>query len=282
MTDLHEFCAPGTTYKENLIRTSDNVTLKVFTFNGPENNRGLDVFFVAGWVSLIEGWKEVLQEMTKNHRVYYIETREKISSVVHGNCEYDVASIGSDIVELVAKLGLLPGQYILFGSSLGATVLLDCYHHLNAKPLSMILIGPNAVFRVPLTWKMIVKSFYPPLYKIIKPSVKWYLRTFRLNLEADYAQYEKYSRALDSGDPWKLKKAVLALSRYEVWDVLAQIDCPTLVFGASHDKLHEPENLKRIVELLPNATYIDMETNKNTHSKEMVEHMNKYIGSLTG
>jgi pimeloyl-ACP methyl ester carboxylesterase len=280
MTDLNDFCATGTTWREEMISVAPNMSLKLYTFSGPEQKRGPDILFVAGWVSLIEGWKEVLKEMTRWHRVYYIETREKISSAVQGKAAYGVFEIGQDIVRVADKLNLDREKYIMFGSSLGATVLLDCYQNLKNKPICMILVGPNALFRVPATWKFIVKIFYPPLYEIIKPSVKWYLRTFRLNVKADYEQYEKYSRALDSGDPWKLKKAVLALSSYEVWDVLPQIDCPVLVFGASRDKLHEPDNLKRIVSLLPEASYIDMETNKHTHSKDMVDRMEAYINKI--
>lgn len=277
MENLQEFCAPGTNYTEEMISTAEQVKLRVITFSGPAENRLPDVVFVAGWISLMQGWKEVLQEMTKRHRIFYIETREKISSQVNGKVAYDVTSIGMDVVHLIEQFGLKNGEYILFGSSLGATSILDVYTNLAQKPLSVVLVSPNAVFRVPFTWKMIVTWFYPPLYNWLKPSVKWYLRTFRLDLEADYAQYEKYSKALDAGDPWKLKPAVLALSTYEVWDQLNKVDCPTLIFGASRDKLHEPDYLARFIDLIPDATLVDMGTNQQTHSREMVEEMDKYV-----
>ena len=42
--------------------------------------------------------------------------------------------------------------------------------------------------------------------------VKWYLGKFRLDLENDMAQYEKYCNALDAADPRKLKPAVTMLT----------------------------------------------------------------------
>ena len=277
MNDLSKFCAPKVKYKDQMISVSDQVSLRVITFNPMMDKNNPAVVFVAGWISLIQGWKDVLREMTKDFTVYYIETREKITSRIHGKVRYDVGAIGSDIVALVSKLGLEDEKYILFGSSLGATVILDCVQYLSKRPLCLILVGPNAVFRMPKFGMIIVILFYPGLYFVLKPFIKWYLKHFRLNVRADYAQYEKYCRALDAADPWKLKNAALAFSRYQVWNLLKNIDRPALIVGASEDSLHTPENLKRMVEMMQNADYINLKTNKNTHTGQVVKALRKYL-----
>ncbi len=101
-----------------------------------------------------------------------------------------------------------------------------------------------------------------------------------MNIESDHAQYEKYSEALDSADPWKLKSAILSVAKYKVWGLLQDITTPTLIFSASKDKLHEPENLQRIAKTMQNATIVDMETNSGTHSREMIYEMNSYLSKL--
>ena len=78
----------------------------------------------------------------------------------------------------------------------------------------------------------------------------------------------------------ELKKAAVALWGYEVWDKLDDIKIPTLVVGASKDKLHEPENLAKMVKMLPHSKYVDLETNANTHSKAMVDAMISYLKEL--
>ncbi len=273
--DFKAFAHAGTDISIEMLPVAPGISLRLITFKHPEPHR-MNILFIAGWVSLIEGWREVLLEMTKDFTVYYLETREKISSHIEGKVPFTVDAMGNDLVRAINLLDLSDQSYIFFGSSLGATTILDCSRFVCRKPVCLVLISPNAVFRVPLIWRMIVKSFYPPLYALIKPSVKWYLRTFRLDLDSDYEQYEKYCRALDAGDPAKLKPAVLALAKYEIWDILEEVPYPTLVIGASKDKLHEPENLKRIVKMLPNAGYIDLETNKKTHSREMVGEMRRF------
>jgi len=280
MEDLSQYCATGSIYKEELIPVNENVTLRIISFIPAEDRHNPSIIFVAGWITLISAWKKVLREMTKDFTIYYIETREKISSQVTGKVEYGVTDISKDIVTLISHFNMKDKRYVLFGSSLGASAILDCCRFLDRDPLCLVLIGPNAVFRVPRFGKVAIYLFPPPLYLIIKPVVKWYLKTFRLDIESDYEQYEKYCGNLDAADPWKLKKAVMNLWNWEAWDLLKDIYYPTLIAGASKDSLHEPENLKKMISMMPNATYIDLETNKKTHSAEIVEEMRNYISGL--
>jgi pimeloyl-ACP methyl ester carboxylesterase len=273
--NLQNYCAPGTTVRDETVHVTPHVSLRIITFTPLGSSEYPAVVFVAGWISLIQGWKNVLREMTKDFRVYYVETREKLSSQIEGRAKFGVEEIGGDLLPLVSQLGLK--DYLLFGSSLGGTAIIDRYESLTPKPVALILVGPNAVFRVPVSWKIIVTFFYPPLYVLIRPAVKWYLRKFRLNVESDAAQYEKYCEALDAADPWKLKSAVRSVWSYEVWSKLKSVDCPVLLVNASHDKLHEPENLRRIAAGLPNAVEVDLGTNAQTHDKPMVDAIRSFL-----
>ncbi|MGD2085479.1 MAG: alpha/beta hydrolase [Candidatus Aminicenantes bacterium] len=280
MDSLSQFCPPGSTCKEELVSVSLDVSLRVITFSSSQQEDNPALVFVPGLVSLMAGWREVLLEMTKDFTVYYIETREKITSKVKGKVDYSLEAIGQEIAALVSHFNLENLGYILFGSSLGATAILESSRFLETDPLCLVLIGPNAVFRIPKFYRFIIRILSPRFFHVFKPVVKWYLKTFRLDTEADYAQYEKYCQSLDAADPWKLKKAAIAFSRYEVWDLLAEIDYPTLIVGASRDTLHEPENLKQMVSMMKNAVYLDMGTNKLTHGSGMVREMRKYIAQL--
>lgn len=282
MENLKEFCAEGVSVRDEMIDVSKNVSLRVIAFTTHQKTSNPSVVFVAGWVSQITAWQEVLLEMTREFNVFYLETREKISSRVKGRADFGIKEMGQDVIKLIKHLDLKNGEYILFGSSLGATTILDSCRLLPADPLFLVLIGPNAEFRVPKTWIFLITVFYPPMYTLIKPVVKWYLKNFRLNVKHDYAQYQKYSTALDSADPRKLKKAALALAKYKIWGFLEHVQYPALIIGASKDKLHEPENLKKIVRSLKNSTYVDLETNNRTHTKEVVVEIKKYLSEFIG
>lgn len=274
------FCTPGATVEVNDLALTSQISLRIITFQPAHDEDNPPVLFVAGWISLMDGWREVLVELTRHYTVHYMETREKISSRVEREQGYGVEDIGGDIDRVIEALSLEEDNYILAGSSLGATAILEVCHKLHATPRCLALIGPNAAFRIPIIWKIIIQLFYPPFYLWIKPAIKWYLRTFRMQVKSDRAQYEKYKRAINSADPWKLKKAAVALWGYEVWDKLDDIKIPILIVGASKDKLHEPKNLAKMVKMLPHADYVDLETNANTHSKAMVDALVFYLKEL--
>ncbi len=268
--NISDYGHPDCRVTEERVALNGEVELRLIRFEPSVKSGHPSVLFVPGWVSRMESWQHVLREMSRDFEVFYIETREKITSKVPQKAGFDVQTIGDDLVRLIQMLGLKAQNYLMFGSSLGATVILDCYARLTEKPGGLVLVAPNAEFRMPFVWKIIIRGFYPPLYFLLKPWIKWYLRIFRLNVKKDRAQYEKYCRALDGADPYKLKSAALAFSKYKVWSSLRWVDCPVLVIGGSHDKLHEPENLKRMAEELPRAEYMDMETNARTHTAEIV------------
>lgn len=274
------YCAAGARWKQEMIYVSQGVSLRLITFVPAEEKGNPAIVFIAGWITLIEAWQEVLQDMTADYRIYYLETREKISSQVKGKAGYSVEVIGKDIVNFLEIIQ--EKNYVLLGSSLGATAIIDCFRFMKNKPRALILISPNAEFRVPKIWAAVVYLFYPPLYQLLKPAVKWYLQNFRLDTHSDSAQYEKYSRALDAADPWKLKKAVLSLRKYRIWDFLSAIDVPALFIGASKDSLHEPEKVRKMTQSISKAKIRDLETNRRTHGEEMVREMRLFLRTEAG
>ena len=104
MTDYSLFCAPGVVWKEEMVAVQPRVSLEVITFQPSGKPKNSDVLFVAGWISRIQGWRDVLLEMTRDTRVIYVETREKISARVRGGADYGVQAISSDLVAIVNLL----------------------------------------------------------------------------------------------------------------------------------------------------------------------------------
>ena len=72
----------GVKVDEYFVKVSDGVELKIIDFHPENDTPEKPLFiFVAGWVSLISGWKEVLRRLTSSCRTLYIETREKITEI---------------------------------------------------------------------------------------------------------------------------------------------------------------------------------------------------------
>lgn len=273
-------CAPGTAINMELVPVAENVALRVTTLTPAMPASNPDVVFVSGWISQIHSWEHALRDMTRDFTVHYVETREKATSRITGKADYGVEAVAHDIVRIVSHFGLRGGEYLILGSSLGATAAIDALRLLPGQPRCLALVGANARFRVPWWGRILVTLFPPRLYLIIKPFIKWYLLHFRLDPEHGLIQHQKYSQNLDAADPWKLRKACLALAGYQIWEHLPQVKVPTLVFGASKDTLHEPDNIIKIMEGIEGSVYRDLQTNERTHSAEMAAELRKFLAGL--
>ncbi|TAL29646.1 MAG: alpha/beta hydrolase [Spirochaetes bacterium] len=260
--------APGTVVKEYYVNTSDGVKLRVIDFVPKKDSPGKPVvLFVAGWISHIAGWKDVLREITPHFRTVYMETREKRSSVIPSlKVSFAMERLALDINEVIAETIPERRGFVMSGSSFGATAIFE-YLVLGARePLCSVLIAPIAHFNFPRFLGVVVPALPPRLYFIAKPIVKWYLRNFRLNVKAEAEQARKYDATLDAADPYKLKKSALSVRNYDVWDKLPLIKSPVLIIGAMHDTLHETEQDERIMRLLKRREYRELASNKETHS----------------
>ncbi len=281
--DYSQYTENSTTVKEYLLTVSDGVSLKVIDFTphnvSPENPV---ILFVAGWISLLSGWKDVLKVLLAQYRILYLESREKQSSTVPDvkKASFSMQRLVLDLDEIVDQVIVPSGDFILAGSSLGATAILEYCSLDKRKALSAVLIGPNTEFRFPKILVFIVTIVHPSLYFFIKPLIKWYIRNFRLNKKNSREQIEKYENTLDCADPYKLKANALALKNYKLSDRVDQIKIPCLILGATTDTLHDTGHIKNLVNKIPAAQYVEMESNMATHSEKAGHLIAKHIKSL--
>ncbi|MHA1224479.1 MAG: hypothetical protein ACTSP3_14730, partial [Candidatus Heimdallarchaeaceae archaeon] len=55
------------------------------------------------------------------------------------------------------------------------------------------------------------------------------------------------------------------------WDVYAEVKNDILLIAAEKDKMHAAKITQKIRDLMVNSVYINLETNKNTHTKPIVD-----------
>lgn len=279
--DYSAYAGDGCTVKDYHFTVSDGVALKIIDFIPKrDNDKRPVILFVAGWISAISGWRGVLRVISSEYRTIYLETREKQSSIVPGNRKVSFAMdrLSADIRDAIEKLIPPRRTFIMAGSSLGATAILEYLSGEGRKPLCAVLVGPNAEFRFPRFLGRVIPAFPPSFYLILKPVVKWYLRNFRLDKKNELEQVKKYEATLDAADPYKLKYNAIAIRNYSIWHVIPAVSTPVLVVGAALDKLHGNEALKKMVEMLPRSSYRELASNKETHSEKAGELIVEFIG----
>ena len=279
--DYSEYTDSSTEVAEKLVTVSDGVSLRVIDFR-PENDSDERpvLLFVAGWISTIAGWKDVLRVVTPCFRTIYFESREKSSSVIPKGekVSYAVERLSLDLKEVVEQMVPEKRNFVMAGSSLGATVIMEYLSMKLRQPECSILVSPLPEFRFPkLLAAIILNLVHPSFYFAVKPVVKWYLRNFRLDPVNEQEQVRKYEYTLDMADPYKLKANAKAVMNYSIWDRISDIPSPILIIGASTDALHETDTQKRMMDLFRKSEYMELESNRETHSKKAGEIMVDYI-----
>lgn len=278
--DYSQYTENSTTVKEYMLEVSDGTSLRIIDFT-PQNvspERPV-IIFVAGWISLLSGWKGVLKVLLAEYRIIYLESREKHSSMVTDvkKVSFSMKRLALDLGEIVEQVIEPSGEFILAGSSLGATAILEYCRSDKRKPLSAVLIGPNTEFRFPKTLVLMVSTMHPALYFSVKPLIKWYIRNFRLDKRKNKEQIEKYENTLDCADPYKLKANALALRNYKLENSAGYITVPCLIIGATTDTLHDTGNIKQLLKIIPDTKYIELESNMETHSEQAGHIIAQYI-----
>ena len=105
--DFTKFCASGTKYSHRYISGENDVKLFLIHFKPKIKSNFPPVIFIPGWGSIIDSWEVVLKEMTKDFEVYYLETREKSSSIHVTERILTINSLGDDLPNVLSELNLI-------------------------------------------------------------------------------------------------------------------------------------------------------------------------------
>ena len=274
--DYSPFCHKRASYKAEYFPLPTGVELLTVAFTPPEPSDNSVILFLPGLVSIIENFRETLMELTRTYEVFYVETREKGSARVNSHHMFSVEEITSDIVHFAENKFPEGIPYVIVGYSLGATIAAESFSHLTSRPEAIILIEPNATFPFGGGLKLL-SWFAPYIYKPLKPLLKWYMRSFIIDTNADLEMYLIYCRNIDTAIPERLGAAVRQLGSYRMNECLDKIDVPSLVVGTSKDRLHNHDECVEIASRIKGSCYLDMADNTRTHSAGMANEIRKFI-----
>jgi len=257
------------------IKASDNSEVLVLHTKAPENiKKAFNLIIIPGFASIVLGWDEFLMRAKDFFNIYYLETREKSSSMLSKKSEYTVDRISSDIGEMMAVLGLKPQETIFFSSSFGSIVTADAVSKKKVEPFLTILVGPPFRIEMPPAFRyllFIVPSF---IYRLFAPIGKFWIKKSK---SESPKQAAKYIRVIDEGDPKKWKKFCTRLAFDVYWDSYAGIESKVLVIDESEDKMHQSKITKKIASSIKNCEIVDLKTNEFTHSAGIAEFLKNRI-----
>lgn len=274
----------GVRFNSRWVTVEDGVRLQVFEWH-PEQETGAEpIFFVAGWISLVTGWRPLLEKMVETHPVYYIETREKCSARIDRSLmrapAFSIPRLAEDLIEASAQLGLDHEGTVLFGSSMGSNAILEAFKNGRLPARAAFLVGPNIEFHFPAWGRVAVHVVPAWLIQRLKGFVIWYLQQFRVNAKDDPEQMARYVRTVRAADAARLKLSAKAVQGYTVMPDLETIQAPVAVAYAGSDSLHGEREVQKIVDAIPAGTAVRCPSNTYMHTAEVAEDFEAYLASL--
>ena len=276
--------AAGVRFSEHRVKVEEGVSLRVLQWR-PETDSGADpIYFVAGWISLLQGWRPLLEMMVPRRRVVYVETREKSSAEIDRSRfrveSFRISRLADDLAAVAEDFGLDDGSAVLFGSSMGSNAILEVLKNDRVRARGAFLIGPNAEFRFPVWGRIAVHILPAAVIRPLKGFVIWYLRRFRVNSSHDPEQMARYERTVRAADPLRLKLSARAVLDYSALPGLETISTPVAVAYASSDVLHGEEEVRRIVDAMPYGRAVCCPSNTYMHTAAVIQDLDRFESSV--
>lgn len=244
---------------------------------------GEPLVFVAGWVSVIEGWRPLLEVLVPQRPVIYIETREKRSAEIDPSRmrpeAFAIPRLGEDVIAVCDRLGVDPDRRVFFGSSMGSNAVLEGFKRGRLAGRGAFLVGPNAEFRFP-GWGKALTYMPAAIYHLARPFMVAYLRRFRVNVNEDPEQMARYERTLKAAHPVRLKLSARSVLGYSLFPDLESVKVPVAIAHAPSDTLHDGHEVQRIVDVLPRGEAVECPSNTYMHTAAVAEDLGRFVESL--
>ncbi|MHA1816609.1 MAG: alpha/beta fold hydrolase [Candidatus Heimdallarchaeaceae archaeon] len=261
--------------EEHLLTMSDDTIVRVLrTYAPKKTSNGFTLFIVAGWGSVVLGWDDVLLEAMKDFDIVYFETREKASSTLAKKSKNDIDRLSDDIKETIEILKFDPLKLLLFGSSFGSAILADGFRKNKFDSFLNVLVAPAIQIDLPPGLRYLIPVTPHIIMEPVKPLIRWWLKKSK---SESPEQAAKYIRVMNEAESKKWKNISMNFLFWKWWDVYADVKHNLLLIASEKDKMHEAEISQKLRELMVNSVYIDLGTNKKTHTKPIVDLVREHL-----
>ena len=270
---------PNSIGEEKLIRVSNSVSLRVFVWEPVNQSSKVPILMVPGWGSVFEGWRPLVTEWVQNRKIIYVETREKASAIFDEKMnqkDFHIDSFTDDIREIIQSLNL-DGNYHLFSSSLGSTILIHGLQERKISAKSSIFLAPNQNIRFPLWARLLIKLPLP------KFTLKWLIKLAIWAVERkveEEGQKIRYRRTLLSQNYERIRFSARYLIGYSLPESLSNIEIPCAILTAESDKLHGSNDVEFISREIPNMKIIPIPSNQYAHQPEALNEIESFYSNM--
>ncbi|MCY3410726.1 MAG: alpha/beta hydrolase [Candidatus Heimdallarchaeota archaeon] len=262
--------------REVFLDVRDHLQLKVKIFDGGDRS----VIFLPGWVVDINDiMKNLLKMEELGYTVYYIEFREKASSLFTYKPRKDDFAIDYSVEDLAKIIELLDlKNFYLYSSSYGSHIHLRYLHTNYPQPLKNVFLIPAINIKADTLAKKVIIHLPISFAGLVKLIVNSYMKWNFKNTD-EPENVVKFNPNRYELDLRKIKLSALCnakdggLSMMDFTSTTAEI----VILDATRDLLHPTNETEQFVKKLPNVQYIDMLSTNYTHQIKGAQLIDRYF-----
>jgi pimeloyl-ACP methyl ester carboxylesterase len=211
------------------------------------------IVLVPGWGTIPQGFQGFYETVHAKAELFYLETREKLSSRLGRRPDMSVLRSARDIQAALQALGLAGKDFVLVGACWGASMILEGLLSGELDAPTVILADPMHTLWFP---KWVLRWISPLLPAAAVRLMRPVLRQAMLGDMKESAQKQRTFAFVNSADIWKWKKSAEAAREFELFGRLQQVERELFVLNGTADKVHDQSHYPRIARELPGGRFL--------------------------
>lgn len=253
---------------------ADGTRLNVRAF-GPDD--APTVVLGHGWTCALRFWTQQIQDLARDHRVVAWDLRGHGDSASPANGDYTIETLADDLDAVLAASLRDSERAVVAGHSLGGMTLVAwagrnpeaVAERLAAAALlntgvggfiaeSLVIRSPAALeYTRDLVGRALL-STAAPLPPIPNPITHEVIRYVALSRNASPAVVEFCERMVLDCGPEARAGCGMTLTKLDLYEHVAKLTAPTTIIAGELDRLTPPVHSRRLVEALPDASYLEL------------------------
>ena len=147
--DNQHYCHEGARCAEQMFQINEKVALRVLCYTPAYPVGNIPIVIVTGLVTIVDSFRNIIYDLTRDFPVYFIETRDRTTSEIRGRARFDIETMGLDTASIIRQLGFEDRKYILMGYSFGGSIISDCYRLVRIQAKIYPFYGAHPGFSLP-------------------------------------------------------------------------------------------------------------------------------------
>ena len=262
--------------------------------------RGMPIALANGLGGTFNSWRFITERLADRYRFVSWDYRGLYRSERPPDDRmesYSMENQARDLEHLLDHLNIR--RAVLFGWSMGTQVILEFYRRAPKRVMGLGLICGTAgrPFETALGFKLskyivpgvfqFFRRYHRPLELAAKitSSIPGFVYVWRylgfISASGDVEAFRELYKEVGKIDFKSYSETMLMLGKHDAWDILPNIDVPTIIFAGDRDFFTPVEVAKKIHRLIPHSRFVLIPKSSHyaplEYPDEFIDHIERFL-----